>query len=441
MILRVEHTGPYVHDCSLPGERRADQVFPAHPNGIPVAADRWFIIYATRGWRCVDDDRSIVGQLRRGGPDGPVISERMLRRSVDDWDPLGDGRKLVRQHGHPVAFGVPRGARVAGRPAPSAGLFVAKWRLTAPGALNPATGVIERVPGVADATQTVEWMQFRLNPAGDDIEVLQPPAPLRQKGFESGPAFCSNPALRRMNQSFVQAVPFNTDATEWVDANHFGGWHAGGCVAPLKYRFNPGAGLYEWVETGPVMAAPGWSLGEASIARLGDRWFIAARCEGPERAQRIGWVRTEDPFRAMPAPVFLPQPVLAAPLTMYSCPDGRLRLFTGDPKVSPTRNARDPLYGWEVDPEDFSVSNRIEILDSVKTGLLDLACVPRLDMGKLLPHMGGPTQFFTHRIRVKNVLHPYGSLPPITAEQKDKCGIYAARLTYSQDYPPAWHFG
>lgn len=440
MIVNVEHIGRYISECPLEGERRSDGVFPAHPNGIPVGPDRWFIIYATRGWRCVDDDRSIVGQLRRGGPDGPVIRERVLRKSADDWDALGDGRRFVRQMGHPVAFGVPEGARIGGRPAPSAGVFAAKWRLTAPGVVNPKTGVLERVAGVGDASQNVEWMQFRLNAAGDDIEVLMPPTPLRQKGFESGPAFCSNPALTRMNQSFVQAVPFNEDATEWVDANHFGGWHAGGCVAALKYRFNPATGLYEWVEIGPLMAAPGWSLGEASIARLGERWFIAARCEGPEKAQRVGWVRTEDPFRHVPAPEFVAEPTLAAPLTMYACPDGRLRIFTGDPKASPTRNARDPLYGWEVDPEDFSVANRIEILDSVRTGLLDVACVPRLDMGKLLPHMGGRTQFFAHRIRVKNVLHAYGSLPPITEEQKAKCAIYAARLTYDRDYPAAWRF-
>lgn len=440
MIVNVNHTGLYIRECSLEGERRGDDVFPAHPNGIPVGPDAWFIIYATRGWRCVDDDRSVIGQLRRGGPDGPVICERLLRKSVDDWDALGDGRRFVRQHGHPVAFGVPRGARIAGRPAPSAGVFVAKWRLTAPGVVNPKTGFLERVDSVGDATQTVEWMQFRLNAAGDDIEILLPPQPLRQKGFENGQAFCANPALKRMNQSFVQAVPFNEDATEWVDANHFGGWHAGGCVAALKYRFNAATGLYEWVEISPTMAAPGWSLGEASIARLGDRWFIAARCEGPEKAQRVGWVRTPDPFRTMPAPEFVTQPTLAAPLTMYACPDGKLRLFTGDPKVSPTGNARDPLYGWEVNPDDLSVANRVEILDSVRTGLLDLACVPRLDMGKLLPHMGGRTQFFAHRIRVKNVLHPYGSLPAITEDQKAKCGIYGARVTYDREYPAAWQF-
>jgi len=61
-------------------------------------------------------------------------------------------------------------------------------------------------------------------------------------------------------------------------------------------------------------------------------------------------------------------------------------------------------------------------------------------MGKLLPHMGGRTQVFLHRVRVKGVLHAYGSLPPITEEQKSKCGIYAARLTYAEDYPPAWTF-
>ena len=40
--------------------------------------------------------------------------------------------------------------------------------------------------------------------------------------------------IRQMNQSFVQAVPFNEDASEWADVNHFDG----GRLAALKYRYN-----------------------------------------------------------------------------------------------------------------------------------------------------------------------------------------------------------
>ena len=74
----------------------------------------------------VDDDRSIVYQLRSGAPDGPVVKEGFLARSINDWEPLGDGKKYVRQFGHPVAFGVPKGALIGGKPAAHGNVFVAK---------------------------------------------------------------------------------------------------------------------------------------------------------------------------------------------------------------------------------------------------------------------------------------------------------------------------
>ena len=49
MIERVECMGKLVHACSIAGETRADDVFPGHPNGIPLSRNRWLILYATRG--------------------------------------------------------------------------------------------------------------------------------------------------------------------------------------------------------------------------------------------------------------------------------------------------------------------------------------------------------------------------------------------------------
>ena len=96
----------------MPGEGRATGAVPAHPNGIRVGRERWLVLYATRCFRGVDDDFSICWQLRRGAPVGEVVREGILARSADDWDALGDGRRWVRQHGHPVAFGVPKGALI-----------------------------------------------------------------------------------------------------------------------------------------------------------------------------------------------------------------------------------------------------------------------------------------------------------------------------------------
>jgi len=289
MIEAIEPRGILIREATVPGETRAEDVFPAHPNGIPVSRDRWLLVYATRTFRGVDDDLSILYQLRAGAPDGRLLHEGMLARSVNDWDALGDGGRYVKQHGHPVAFGVPRGTRIGGRPAPSANLFVVKWRRCAR-AIDPATGLMihgSKHPELHLRTQAVEWMQLRLNEAGDDVEVVQPPALLVQQGYEAGPGFCarvpSPPPVRGlgpvrwMNQSFTQAVPFNDDATEWADCNHFDG----GRIAALKYRYDAGQGRYAWVETGPVFQDAGNSLSEASLARYGDDWIVCARSSPP----------------------------------------------------------------------------------------------------------------------------------------------------------------
>src|SRR5207244_9424284 len=71
-IEKIEPCGVLVRDCTLPGETRADNVTPAHPNGIQVSKNRWLMMYATRGFRGVDDDLSIIYQLRADSFEGPV---------------------------------------------------------------------------------------------------------------------------------------------------------------------------------------------------------------------------------------------------------------------------------------------------------------------------------------------------------------------------------
>ena len=189
--MTVEPLGCLIHECSLPGERRTDDVFPAHPNGLQASRRTWLLLYATRGWRAVDDDRSIVYQLRRGAPDGELVKEGLLAASTDDWDTTGDGTPCVLQHGHPVLFGLPRGATVDGREPAHAGLFVAKWRIKAMGRFDPATGTVSRDHDLWDRTQGVRWAQFRLNDREDDIEIVQPAGELRQEGYDQGPRFCT----------------------------------------------------------------------------------------------------------------------------------------------------------------------------------------------------------------------------------------------------------
>jgi hypothetical protein len=439
MIQAIEHCGELFHECSLPGETRADDVFPAHPNGIQVSRDRFLIVYATRGYRGTDDDLSIVGQLRQGAYDGPVVREIMLSKSVNDWEPFNDGMRFVRQHGHPVAFGVPKGAFVGGGPAPHANVFVVKWRLCAR-YIDPATGLMGECkarPQLGEQTQSVEWVQLRLNEAEDDLEVLQTRCPLRQSGFEDGGRFCEAD-VKRMNQSFVQAVPFSADATEWADVNHFDG----GRIAALRYRFNAGTGLYEWVQTGPLWGGDGTGAGglfEANLAACRGAWVVSAR-----RAKEgtTAWMRMDDPFRDVPEVCCPAEPANNSPLTAYACPDGVIRLLSGDPKASPYRNGRDPLYLWDVDPDaGFAISNRRVVFDCVKANIgIPQAQVPRVDMAKLLPHAGGRAQCLVHRVRSKATHDARKTGKAISQAEKDASGIYHARLCYTEEFPGLWRF-
>src|SRR5437868_4627012 len=122
--------GMLVRECDLPGERRRDEVVPRQAVCVQAARERWVVVYTTHGFRGVDDERSVIYQVRKDAPDGPVLKEGFLAQAVADWKPEGvppapEGKTYFKQHGHAVAFGVPKGAIVGGRPAPNANLFVA----------------------------------------------------------------------------------------------------------------------------------------------------------------------------------------------------------------------------------------------------------------------------------------------------------------------------
>ncbi len=434
MLARIIHHGPLIHVCSLPGEGRDRGVFPAHPNGQQVRHDRWLLVYATRGWRGGDDDLSIIWQLRRDAPTGAVLREGCLARAVSDWDPFSDGRRLVRQHGHPVVFGVPAGATLGGRALPHAGVFVAKWRVTAPGALD-ANGLLQRDHDVAARTQDVEWVQFRLNAAGDDLVILQAAAPLRQQGYAGGDQVCADASLCAMNQSFVQAVPTTVDGSEWADVNHF----AGGRLALLRYRFDAARGVYAWAATGPVFGDPAWHFSEASLAPCGDGWLVGARSKATDgTANRLTLWRLPA-LEAPPGPPHVVRELrLNAPFTLYRAADGALRLLTGDPDASPYQFPRNPLYTWELDPATLALRDRRVVFDAVAAGLMQPDWGPCLDMAKLLPHAGGARQWLLHRTRVRNLLHEQKGFPVISAAQQAVCSIHAAELEFAAAHPPAW---
>lgn len=433
----LQPAGEFIHECSLAGERRRDGVVPRHANGIQVSRARWLVIYSTHGWRGVDDERSIVWQLRRDAPDGPLVREGFLARAVLDWRgeglaPAEEGRVWFKLHGHMVAFGVPKGARLAGQPAAAANVFVAKWRVAAR-ALDVKRDYLEKT--TADGSHGVEWMQFRLNEREDDLEILQPARRLRQHGFASGAQFCSAVDAVSMNQSFCPPVPANTDFTEWADCNHFNRDR----LAVLKYRFDKGTGRYDWVATGPWLTAPRVALSEASLVRLPEGWLVAARANG-----QVAWARGADPFAGWEPVTFSREPTVSAPLTVFRCADGVVRLFTGDRVASPQRYDRDPLYCWDVRTTgEVAVSNRRVIFDSELAKLpLRRAVRPKIDFCELFPPHGR-TQLVVHGVSTRAYNHPYegqAGIPPLNAEEKAASGLHYARLTYRAAPAPLWNF-
>ena len=457
MIERIEHLGKLIDDCTIQGERRADQVAPAHGNGIQLSRTRFLVLNSTLRFRGVDDNASIVWQLREDNYDGSVIKEGLFARCIDDWYPLGDKYRCVRQHGHPVAFGVPKGALVRGEEAPHANVFTVKWRKVAR-VFVPEGGYImwQTEPReVRAATQCVEWCQFRLNDAEDDIEIIQEPRQLRQVGYEEGEAICEQ-GCRIMNQSYVQPVSFNADANEWVDVNHFnlhtertpagkGGKHGNARVAPLRYRFNADRGLYEWVQTGPLWGRADLPLFEGNISRFGDDWVMSARRGDSETG--VAWARVHDPFMERPEAV-IPEDVKSrrAPLSAYCCPDRVIRLCTGDETLSAHASNRDPIFIWDIDPDHgFTSSNRRQIYSPRECGNpIPEDHGPLADMIKVLPHVGGRTQTLIHRVRtcamaVKEADYP-SRIRPLTEGDFVGTAIYHAHVHYAKEHPGVWAF-
>ena len=437
MIERIEHPGKLIYECSLPGEQRKDDVFPAHPNGIQLSKNRFLIVYVTRGYRGADDDLSIVAQLRSNGYDGPVISERFITRTRNDWEPFGDGVPYVLQNGHAAAFGVPKGALIKGRAAPQAGLFVIKWHYLAR-YLDPETGILisnrER-PDIADATIRTAWVQMRLNDADDDLEIVAEPRQMREKGYETGAAFCSAP-ISHTNNTFTQAVPFNDECSEWIDFHHMHGK-----IAAHKYRYDADTRTYQWVQTGTLF---GDGLSEASVARFGDDWVIAARprVDPDSMGSPAGWIRTDDPF-AGTAPIVRPsQPLIKAPLTAYMFPDGQLRLLTGDQTVSPYNFPRNPLYMWDIDPDrGFVASNRTVVFDTFEQGIpIPPDSLPRCDFGHVLPHSGGSQQVVAHRLLGSFLNDARARGKAISPEDKAPAGVYYDVIHFTEHYDCPWDF-
>lgn len=441
----IEHRGKFLHECTLPGEGRDVGFHPAHPNGLQLSKDRFLLLYSTRAYAGNDDERSGVYQVRKGSYDGPVLSEGWIVKSRTDWDPLGDGKQYVLQNGHPTAFGVPKGALINGKRVAHENVFGVIWRHEARW-IDPATGFmadVRELPDLKRATQGVMWMQFRLNDAGDDIEIIEPAAPMRMVGYEEGDAFCDQPNVQRMNAGFISAQPINDDCSQWAHCNTAAfvdpkadttGWaHDYGGVAPLRLKFNAQRGRYEWTELGPVI---GDGTFEASVVPYRGSFLVAAR---RGKGDGIMWARMDDLFGESPRTVVVP-PRNNAPFGAFLCPDGVVRRTGGRGDLSPYRQQRDPTYLVDVDPDNGFAESNARVIYDAHAAHVPIATGPLVDFGKILPHAGGKEQFILHRLRsaaLNDPANPRISLPAIDIEVS---GIYGAKIHYRDEMPGVWTF-
>ena len=450
-IESIEHCGVLIRECSLDGERTVDKVVPAHPSAIQLSADRWLILYATRMFRGTDDDTSIVYQIRADSPGGKLIKEGMMQPTTNEWEPFGDGRKFVKQHGHPSVFGVPKGAQIRGQPAKTANVFALLWRMVAR-SYNSQTGLIEGAnpdPEMVARTTMTEWVQVRLNDLDDDIEIIDDIRKLRQVGYdEEGAEFCEADEAKYMAQGYTPPVPLNNDCTEWALCNQFDGDR----FAALRFRFIEATGTYEWTETGPYLFPGGERLSNASLAPFRDDWVCGVRTDYVINHVKFGtglkWIRMDDPFSEPPEPVHVVPPRAQVPIVVSFCPDGFLRLFSGDPEQSPSSNPWNPLFCWTIDPDKGFMASNQRVVYDIEAACLPFrrATMPKADMCKPLFHTGN-TQILIHRVSlVSNLFEHIHTVPerwvfpPINELELDSCGIYWAEITYREVPPPRWSF-
>lgn len=437
---RIIYKGVFIGDTTIPGEQKKDWLQPSHPYCWQLSRDRWMWVFQTRGFSGIDAEHSILYQIRGGSPDGAILKEALLAKFRDDWDPFSDGSRYWKIHGHPKVFGVPRGALGENDEVVAHhNVFVAVWYTQARAVVDGKL-LDPHADEKLENTQHLEWVQFRLNESGFDIELLTKPAMLRQKGYESGEAICSLSEHRiRMNHWARPPEPLDAAYTRWLDTPHFNN----NGIAAIEYRFNPETKLYEWTRTGRlVKSEPGkGKFFEGSINRVGDEWILCVRNRGHvlegHRGSCTAWFRTRDPFVDWGEPTYAPAPSSYCPRTAWLMPDGVLRIFSGDIAASPHRQKRDPLFCWDVSPDDFSVSNVCTILDGRRTLGMEL---PMIGFAKLSP-VHNNRQLLTFRVTTQNHQHPTDRWPAVTPHDLAQTGAHYCEIIYDRDVPNAWRFG
>ena len=445
MIERISYKGVIVDDTNIPGERKKDGVIPAHSSSsLQISRDRFILFISTlntEGWDLV---RSVIYQIRVDAPDGPVIKEGVLAAMEDDWRPLDNDLVFRKIYGMPHVMGVPQNASRRGKPFPNNNVFAVKayccgqlkkgGKFYNPDILSQQDDTMAPIPNLLHTV----WAQFRLNEAGDDIEILQSLRPLRQRGYEEGEFICSLKRPVIMEHAMTPPLPKDEDCLVWREChnfsfplNHIGCSHD--TIAPVEYRWNPSTGLYEWVGVGPLASHPqGMVIGESSISKVDGSWIVAARAFNKEAVTL--WYKSDDLMgRGLGEPVV--RPGNFGQRHSYLCPDGKLRLFINDVKLSPYQDRRNPLYMFEVNSDTFEYSAPVPVFDARAAGLPFEP--PFVDMSRLCDHQGN-RQILLFRAIASRMTCPHGA--EITAAAMAAAGVHAMEITYDHTEAMEWEF-
>lgn len=388
MNTEYQYHGHLIRDCSLKGECKVDGVVPAHCSpALKLSASRWIIFYATLDSRGHDASRSIIYQIRKNSPDGEIIKEACIVPNDGQWDAVGNGTCFWKCNGMPIAFGVPK----SGTGRANENVFFLKWyryaHLLQDNILhNSGSGKWTGTPDILQRTLRVEYLQFKLNDYEDDIEIISPAKLMTQKNYTDTNEFCELGKGFSMNHSMAPPVPVNADCTEWLEYDTFTPANAGigghGSVAPVKYSFNKKTRLYEWTRTGPLLNIPDEIIGESSLYFDGIDFILSLRSFNSLNTILL---KTPDPF----VNKFTCKTTETGntPRIMWKCHDGQLRLFTNSRQLSLYNEKRNPLYSFDIDINNLSLSNPNIIFDSREAALPFKT--PFIDMPKLFPECNG----------------------------------------------------
>jgi len=75
---RISYRGPFMTDTRIPGEGKEDWGQPSYPTFVQLARDRYLVLFQTRGFGGIDNERAICYQIRADQPNGPVLKEKVL---------------------------------------------------------------------------------------------------------------------------------------------------------------------------------------------------------------------------------------------------------------------------------------------------------------------------------------------------------------------------